>query len=243
MPAEALLEVPPPSATGSRPVSSALPSAVASTLRNAIVQGELSPGEQIRQARWAERLGISRIPVREALKSLAAEGLLSHDHNRGYFVTRFGPHEMAQVYLMRRLLESELLRTLARPEPETLARLRDLAAAAARAKVGDDFEEWNELEHRFHSELYALSPLNLVRDEFERLWLLSNIYRHLGSGSVGRAPDSPAVTYYSVMIDALAASDRQHMVGLMDSLRRGSERWYTELLQRRDRTPAAIKLR
>jgi DNA-binding GntR family transcriptional regulator len=211
----------------------ALPSAVASALRAAIVEGELSPGEQIRQADWAERLGISRIPVREALKALAAEGLLSHDHNRGYFVARFGPHEMAQVYLMRRLLEAELLRSLAVPEPGALVQLRDLAAAAARAKMGDDFEEWNALEHRFHSQLYALSPLNLVRDEFERLWLLSNIYRHLGSGSVGRAAGSPAVTYYAAMVDALAASDRQRMLALMDSLRRGSERAYTELLKRR----------
>lgn len=88
-----------------------------------------------------------------------------------------------------------------------------------------------------------MSSLNLVRDEFERLWLLSNIYRHLGSGSVGRAPDSPAVTYYAAMIDAFAASDRERMVSLMDKLRRGSERWYAELLQRRDRTPAVTKLR
>lgn len=210
-----------------------MPAAIATVLRAAIVQGDLLPGEQIRQAEWAERLGTSRIPVREALKALAAEGLLSHDHNRGYFVTRFGPDEMAQIYLMRRLLESALIESLPDPSQQTLDDLRALATAAATAKMGEDFERWNELEHAFHTALYALSPLNLVRDEFARLWLLSNIYRRLGARAVGRPPDSPAVTYYPNMVAALQAHDRQRMAQLMTDLRNGSERWYTELLQRR----------
>jgi DNA-binding GntR family transcriptional regulator len=213
--------------------NTALPGAIASALRAAIVQGDLSPGEQIRQAEWAERLGTSRIPVREALKSLAAEGLLSHDHNRGYFVTRFGPHEMAQVYLMRRLLESALLRSLSTPTADQLQALRSLADAAADTKMGEDFDEWNALEHRFHSDLYALSPLNLVRDEFERLWWLSNIYRHLNMRSVGLPAEAASVTYYAAMTDALAAEDRERMVELMTHLREGSQRRYIEILERR----------
>lgn len=211
----------------------ALPSSVAASLRSAIVQGSLSPGEQIRQAEWADRLGTSRIPVREALKSLAAEGLLSHDHNRGYFVTRFGPLEMAQIYLMRRLLEAELIRSLDLPRPGHITRLRELGNAAARAKMGEDFDSWNELEHRFHTEMYALSSMNLVRDEFERLWLLSNIYRHLNMASLGLSADAPAVTYYTSMVDGLERDDHDRMIALMTALRAGSERRYTELLSRR----------
>jgi DNA-binding GntR family transcriptional regulator len=213
--------------------STALPGTIATVLRAAIVQGDLSPGEQIRQAEWAERLGTSRIPVREALKSLAAEGLLSHDHNRGYFVTRFGPHEMAQVYLMRRLLESALLRSLSTPIVGQMEALRSLADAAADAKMADDFDEWNALEHRFHTQLYALSPLNLVRDEFERLWWLSNIYRHLNMRSVGLPAEARSVTYYAEMTDALAVEDRERMVELMTHLREGSQRRYIEILERR----------
>ena len=78
-----------------------------------------------------------------------------------------------------------------------------------------------------------------MRDEFARLWLLSNIYRRLGARAVGRAADSPAVTYYPHMVEALAARDRERMTQLMTDLRRGSERWYTELLQRRDATPTS----
>ncbi len=212
--------------------SASVPRSVADALREAILQGDLSPGEQIRQAAWAEHLGTSRIPVREALKSLAAEGLLSHDHNRGYFVIRFGADEMAQIYLMRRLLETELLRSLSDPPPATLGTLRSIGEAAARAKMGDDFELWNQLEHDFHSQLYGLSAMNLVRGEFERLWLLSNIYRRLNR-AVGQAADSPAVTYYASMLEALAEANPERMVDLMTHLRAGSERWYAKLLQRR----------
>jgi len=212
-------------------VSVSAPS-VADALREAILQGDLSPGEQIRQAEWAERLGTSRIPVREALKALAAEGLLSHDHNRGYFVIRFGADEMAQIYLMRRLLETELLHSLVDPSADALAVLDRIGQSAARAKMGDDFELWNQLEHDFHSQLYALSSMNLVRAEFERLWLLSNIYRRLNR-AVGQAADSNAVTYYANMLEALDAGDHQRMVELMTHLREGSQRWYAKLLQRR----------
>jgi DNA-binding GntR family transcriptional regulator len=99
--------------------------------------------------------------------------------------------------------------------------------------MGEDFDEWNALEHRFHSELYALSPLNLVREEFERLWWLSNIYRHLNMRSVGLAPDAASVTYYKAMTGALAVEDRERMVELMTHLREGSQRRYMEILERR----------
>jgi len=207
----------------------AAPASVAHALREAILQGDLSPGEQIRQAEWADRLGTSRIPVREALKALSAEGLLSHDHNRGYFVIRFGADEMAQIYVMRRLLETELLRSLVDPGPEVLEALRLTGQAAACAKMGDDFELWNQLEHDFHTQLYALSSMNLVRAEFERLWLLSNIYRRLNR-AVGQATDSPSVTYYQDMVEALAERDHERMVQLMTHLREGSQRWYAKLL-------------
>jgi hypothetical protein len=74
--------------------------------------------------------------------------------------------------------------------------------------------------------------MNLVRAEFERLWWLSNIYRRLNR-AVGQAPESPAVTYYADMVEALAAGDHKRMVGLMTHLREGSQRWYAKLLQRR----------
>lgn len=74
-----------------------------------IFTGELLPGQSIRQELMAERLQVSRLPVREALDGLTATGLVTHVHNVGYTVTRLDRSEFDQVYLMRALLESEVL--------------------------------------------------------------------------------------------------------------------------------------
>jgi DNA-binding GntR family transcriptional regulator len=213
------------------PAAVASPVSIATRLRDAIVQGDLSPGEQIRQADWAARLGVSRVPIREALKTLAAEGLLSHDHFRGYFVTRFGPREVAQIYLMRRLLESELLRSIEWPDAAGLAELERLGHAAAEAMRAGDFDTWNDLEHRFHIRLYALSPLNLVRTEVERLWILSNVYRTLAALRLGRALTMQAAAYYQNMLDALAAHDHARMVDQLSKTRITAERSYAQRLE------------
>ena len=215
----------------SAPTGTAAPVSVAAQLRAAIVRGELSPGEQIRQAEWAARLGVSRVPIREALKTLDAEGLLSHDQFRGYFVTRFGPREVAQIYLMRRLLESELLRSVDWPDAAALAELERLGAAAAIAMRDGEFDTWNELEHRFHLCLYALSPLNLVRTEVERLWVLSNVYRVLAALRLGTARVTESARYYQAMLDAIAAGDRVRMVDLLSQTRIRAERSYARRLE------------
>jgi DNA-binding GntR family transcriptional regulator len=206
---------------------------VASRLREAILAGELSPGEQIRQADWAERLGVSRVPIREALKALAAEGLLNHDPNRGYFVVRFGPHQMVQIYRMRRLLETELLRSIEWPDVEQFARLERLGHAASARMQEGDFEAWNALEHHFDQELYALSSLDVIQAEVERLWLLSNVYRMVGFEYHQPERKSFAVGYYQRMLDALVARDRDALVRHLCELRERSEHSYTEKLGQR----------
>src|SRR4051794_7340139 len=69
---------------------------VATSLREAIRTGSLVPGEHIRQELWAERLEVSRLPIREALSRLAADGTVEHDPNRGYFVAKRPSSEIAQ---------------------------------------------------------------------------------------------------------------------------------------------------
>src|SRR5689334_2615479 len=89
---------------------------VASALREAIRTGALLPGEHIRQEIWADRLEVSRLPIREALSTLAADGTVEHDPNRGYFVTKRPPNEIAQLYLLRQLIEPEVIRTIEWPD-------------------------------------------------------------------------------------------------------------------------------
>ena len=65
-------------------------------LRHAIIQGRLKPGEQIRQEQLAKSFGLSRVPIREALKTLVGERLVVHEHNRGFFVTTLSSDGLAE---------------------------------------------------------------------------------------------------------------------------------------------------
>jgi DNA-binding GntR family transcriptional regulator len=79
----------------------------AAELRDAIVRGDLAPGTKIRQEATAQELGISLIPLREALKTLASEGVVTYQPQRGYFVTELPASAIAEIYAVRDLLERQ----------------------------------------------------------------------------------------------------------------------------------------
>src|ERR1043165_2140343 len=87
-----------------------LTSAVADKLRDKIVRGELKEGEQLRQDAIANEFQVSRIPVREALRQLEAEGLITIILHRGAVVSSLSPTDILEVFQMRALLEAEVLR-------------------------------------------------------------------------------------------------------------------------------------
>ncbi|MET8454409.1 GntR family transcriptional regulator [Streptomyces sp. NPDC005209] len=97
-------------------------------LRDAIVRGDLEPGAPIRQSAAAEQLGLSVIPVREALKTLAGEGIVTYVPQRGYTVTELSADTVDGIFRVRELLEAEA-------EQCAAARLRDEDVAAMRAAV------------------------------------------------------------------------------------------------------------
>jgi len=139
-------------------------------LRAMIVLGELSPGEQIRQQDMADALGVSRVPLREAMNLLADQGLLVHHRHSGYFVARRPAGGVTQIRRMLYLLENELIATLGWPEGEQLEHLRKLNSEVAAAVSGGDLQRVSESNRAFHLTLYRLSPHTLVHQEVERLW-------------------------------------------------------------------------
>lgn len=84
--------------------------AVTDALRSAIRNGELAPGSRLAQAELAEQLGVSRIPLRDALRRLEVEALVRIDGRKGAFVTALDPDEVAEIYEMRILLEQTCVR-------------------------------------------------------------------------------------------------------------------------------------
>lgn len=204
----------------------------ADALRELIASGGLSPGEQIRQEEVAARVGVSRSPLREAMRTLEQEGLLLHEPHRGYFVARLGRDELTQVYRMRQLLERELLRSLAPPPDATLAALRALNAEIAQAMRRGAVAQMLRANRAFHFTLFDLSPLTLVRREVQRLWRLSEPYQ--ATYLWHPATRERIVAEHDAIVDALAAGDRRALARLLDAHRESARSDVLTLLAARD---------
>ena len=127
--------------------------AVASALRDAIVRGELAGGEHLRQEELAARLGVSRLPVREALRQLQGEGLVMLSPTRGAVVMALSAEDVHEVYDIRIGLETMALQLAIRHlSPAILER----AGAILDTIEGEDgIGRWCELNWAFHMCLYA----------------------------------------------------------------------------------------
>ncbi len=137
----------------SLPPARTTPDLIADALRVGIDRGDPPPGAPLRQEALAARFGVSRLPVRDALRRLEAEGLVVVHPNRGAYVARFSAAEVQEIYELRRLLEGDLL---ARAVPSMGARdLGEVEAALLAAERGADGPRWSELDELFHAALYT----------------------------------------------------------------------------------------
>lgn len=161
-----------------RPAGSAVTGAagrIADALRAEILGGAFAPGERIRQEVLAERYGASRLPVRDALRTLEAEGLVILVPNRGAWVAKLSIDECQEVYQIRERVEPLLLRMSApRLEQAALDRLLPLVEAMRGA---DHVEDFLALDREFHMLSYSGAETTLLDELVERLWNTTQHYR------------------------------------------------------------------
>jgi DNA-binding GntR family transcriptional regulator len=148
---------------------------IADYLRAAILGGEIGPGDRVRQEDIARRLGASRLPVREALRMLAAEGLIEHETNKGARVPRLRSHEVDVMYRMRERLEPL---AIAESIPNlTDADLRRLDAILAEIEADTGVSRFLELDREFHLLTYRGCPIDQLTSMVTRLWNSTQHYR------------------------------------------------------------------
>ncbi len=128
---------------------------VAERIREAIVAGRIAPGSWLREAKLASQLGVSRIPVREALTRLEAEGLVKRVPYRGTMVGRLTLDQVKESYMLRSLLEGFATK-LATPHltADEVARLRHLVARLRECAGTGHPEEADPLHREFHATIY-----------------------------------------------------------------------------------------
>jgi DNA-binding GntR family transcriptional regulator len=134
-----------------------LTSAVADKLRDQIIRGEIPEGAQLRQDAIATQYHVSRIPVREALRQLDAEGLISIVPNRGAIVPALSPDDIRELFSIRALLEPEVLKlSIPHLKAEDLSQAEAvLAKYVSELKREDHVSAWGRLNWQFHSILYS----------------------------------------------------------------------------------------
>jgi len=134
-----------------------LTSAVADKLRDQIIRGEIPEGAQLRQDAIATQYHVSRIPVREALRQLDAEGLISIVPNRGAIVPALSPNDIRELFSIRALLEPEVLKlSIPHLKEQDLSQAEAvLAKYVSELKREDHVSAWGRLNWQFHSILYS----------------------------------------------------------------------------------------
>lgn len=209
----------------------AAPVHVANAVRDAIGTGALPAGVQLRQEDLATRFGVSRVPVREALKILAGEGIVTHRPGRGFFVAEQSSDEMRQLYTARRLLETEVLRTLRWPTEAQIADLRRRLAELTRAAKAQDVARWSKLHRDYHRAIFELSPDGFLVSEVMRLWALTDRYRSLLAQEY---LDEDAMAGEQALLDLLIARDRKGLLANLKAERARIEKTLRRLLAARE---------
>ena len=192
------------------------------TLRNAIHSGRYRAGDRMREADLAGSLGISRTPVRDALKRLEADGLLSAAPRRGLIVSELEQQQVSEVYAVRDVLEGLAGRLAAQHASEAeIAALRELLARQARTRV-DDGAALARLNRRFHEVVYRATHnryLISILDGFE-----STLALLPGTTYVAPGRAAVALKQHRELIDAIEKHDGGRAEDVARVHIRGAER-------------------
>ncbi|MCW2748785.1 MAG: GntR family transcriptional regulator [Nocardioidaceae bacterium] len=198
-------------------------------IRQMILSGELLPGQKVHQGELAEQLNLSRIPVREALSTLQAEGVLVHKPNTGFTVARFNSEDLSEIYLMRRLLETELLRSIDLTKVDA-DELFQINCEMGEIPPSESPEEYQKSNGQFHFRLFEYSPLPLVRNEVSRLWYMSGFYRSLYLYEVEASKQ--VYVDHERIIKAVRENDIEELIRASDEHRSSTERLVIQRLGR-----------
>lgn len=191
---------------------------VAAALRTAIQRRDLPPGARLVERRLAAELGVSHIPVREAIARLVEEGLVAREPRRGARVAELSPARLEEISSLRVVLEGFVMRRVVeRWSPRAAARLRELAAEMVAAAERGDVLALYDLDGRFHETLWLLAEHGLLVEVVAQMR--------------GRIGGFLLAATSALDADGLVAHAQTH-VALVDVLERGDGAVAAEAMER-----------
>jgi DNA-binding GntR family transcriptional regulator len=187
-------------------------------LRHAIVAGELRPGDRIPQEDIAVRIGVSVVPVREALRVLEGEGQVTYRPRRGYFVTKLYADDLFEIYALRQLLEARAARhAIEQLDDDGAEHIVRAAAACADAVRSGVVSADIAANPRFHDAIFEAPGQPYLLKLIRTLWDATEAYRALYYNT----PEERAfvVGAHDRIVDAVQARDADRLVAELDAHR------------------------
>lgn len=186
-------------------------------LRNALGTGELKPGQPIRQEAIAERLGVSRVPLREALKILEGEGRVIHQPHRGYHVPELSLSELHEVFWIRGILETQAARLATEQLTEADIDRIVVAQHVAEAAAQGDAHDMTTANREFHFAVFEGCRMDRLVHIIRNLWNATDAYRwvyyesHPNRERVGQE--------HREIVKALQRRDADRLISALDAHR------------------------
>jgi DNA-binding GntR family transcriptional regulator len=204
--------------------------AVLDEMRRQLGTGQLRPGAKVPVEEIAERLGVSRVPVREALKTLEGEGQIVYRPQRGFFVPELTYTDLEDIYDMRRLLEGRAIElAIPRLTTDDLDRLAEHLDDVDRASRIGDLTTYAAVNKRFHLELFEASGrAHLVRT-ITQLWDGSGAYRAFYANDAAHRDKAGA--RHRAILAAVAESDVEAAIEAQDRHRADALKVLSEVLE------------
>lgn len=199
---------------------------VAQVLREAITTGQLRANQPLPQAEIAANLQVSHIPVREALRQLESEGLVTYQANRGAMVSALSTAEIREIYEIRAIVESGAIRkAVPNLTPDNLTRAAEILDLSEQA---DDGATWGSLDMEFHSLVYHLDDRPRLQELITEL--LHRVDRYWLSYSLMLKYRDVFEREHRALLAALTARDADRAVALLSAhLTGASERLIAEI--------------
>jgi DNA-binding GntR family transcriptional regulator len=180
---------------------------IAQALRDDILNGSIAPGQRLRQEDIAERLGGSRLPVREALRILAAEGLVHIEPNKGARVPLLDPDEVVTLYRMRERLEplalTESMANLGSAEMAEISKIQH------RIEQGVEVSDFLILDREFHMASYTGCSDEHLMLSVVRMWNATQHYRRAFMSLAGQGRTQIVNAEHRLLIEAINRRDTE----------------------------------
>lgn len=199
------------------------------TLRGAILRCELAPEQRLPTQEIADRLGVSLIPVREALQLLQSEGLVENRPHVGAAVARISGSSVAEVFTLLEGLETVATRVASRRmTTENIDGLTELLEKMDAAVEEGEYERWGELNARLHVSMACIAEMPVLREMTERVFdLWYRVQRHYFS-EVALQRVMQSQREHHEILGALRDGDEEALEALIKVHNRGALEAYTK---------------